>query len=377
MASYKKLKTGWQYRISYKNEAGKYATKSENGFKTQSAAKAVAEPLELMLRSGRHNMDAAKIPFVDYFWRWFELYKKNSVSEKTATHYKQTKAHISDFFGKVPIGDINEDNYQSFINNFGQTHAKETTSKLNTHCRSCFKRAVRKGALQFDPSENVIVIGNVLPKAEQTKFLNETEYFAFIREILNGIKKYDASRHLIILSLASGVRFSEAAGLTWDNINFVNNTIRIDKTWDFSNQQFAPTKNESSTRTITLDDITLKHLKEYRKNQLQHKQLNNKNNLVFVTLDGTPPTNNSVNKAIKRALVRAGISTIITHHGLRHTHVSILIHKRVNIKYISRRVGHQNVTTTYDKYSHVIDEMEQIESSLVSDIMISAYSNAK
>lgn len=77
----------------------------------------------------------------------------------------------------------------------------------------------------------------------------------------------------------------------------------------------------------------------------------------------------SVNKSLKHALKRAGIAKRITHQGLRHSHVSLLLFKGINIKYISRRVGHSDVSTTLNKYSHIIDEMEQLESQKVNELL--------
>ena len=59
----------------------------------------------------------------------------------------------------------------------------------------------------------------------------------------------------------------------------------------------------------------------------------------------------------------------ITCHGLRHTHASILLFKGVNVKYISRRLGHKNIIITLQTYSHFLDEMEQKESRQVDATM--------
>lgn len=66
----------------------------------------------------------------------------------------------------------------------------------------------------------------------------------------------------------------------------------------------------------------------------------------------------------------------ITCHGLRHTHASMLLFKGVNIKYVSRRLGHKDIVTTLQTYSHIMDEMEQKESRQV-DITMKELYNAK
>lgn len=377
MASFKKLRTGWQYRVSYKDDSGEYRTKSENNFRTKKDAEAAAYALELMLKKGL-RLEAGKIPFCDYFKNWFELYKKESVSEKTASHYLQSYDHIKSYFGTTPIADITEDSYQSFLNKFGATHAKETAAKLNVHCKSCFKKAVKAGVIPHNPGEDAVVTGSVLPKDERKKYLSEANLKKVLTALLDNMGPTDASRHLILFSLASGVRFSEALGLTWDCINFDKATVRINKTWDSAKNDFGPTKNEASNRLITIDQKTLSLLKTFHETQL--KRGVKYKDLVFLSYRSELPSNNAVNTSLRRAIKRAGASPVITHHGLRHTHVSLLLHKKLNIKYISRRIGHASVSTTYDDYAHIIDEMEQTESKATSEVIESLYTqdtNAK
>ncbi|WP_313803744.1 tyrosine-type recombinase/integrase [Cytobacillus sp.] len=63
----------------------------------------------------------------------------------------------------------------------------------------------------------------------------------------------------------------------------------------------------------------------------------------------------------------------MTFHGLRHTHASLLLYQGINVKYISRRLGHNDIVTTLQTYSHIVDEMEQKESRLVDVTMEEVY----
>ncbi|WP_311769611.1 tyrosine-type recombinase/integrase [Listeria rocourtiae] len=98
-----------------------------------------------------------------------------------------------------------------------------------------------------------------------------------------------------------------------------------------------------------------------------------KNNLVFVSMsDFLPITNNAVNKTLKKFCGKIKAKAI-TSHGLRHSHASVLLYKGINIKYIYRRLGHKDIVTTLQTYSHIIDELEQKESRLVDDVMAQLY----
>jgi integrase len=63
----------------------------------------------------------------------------------------------------------------------------------------------------------------------------------------------------------------------------------------------------------------------------------------------------------------------ITCYGLRHTHASMLLYKEVNIKYVSLHLGHKDIVTTLQTYSHILDEMEQKESRQVDVAMEELY----
>ena len=377
MASYKKLASGWQYRVSYKDPSGNYSTKSENGFATKKEAQLAAAKIEELLGKGK-SINGGKKVFIDYFRDWYTVYKEPFISHKTKKNYLLSIEICERYFKKMTFADITESKYQEFINQYSidpktkKERAKETVAKVNIHAKAVFKKALKSGIIHTDPTEDVIVGGYVKAQKEQVNYLSEKDQLKLTAELVKSLKPKEVSPYLLLFSLATGVRFSEAIGLTWDAINSKKGTVTIDKTWDLvETHDFAPTKNESSNRTITIDDFTLKYLDQLkvRQNELE---LNYKN-LVFSVLGEEPPTNNSVNQSLKRALKRAGINNTITHHGLRHTHISLLLHKGVNIKYISRRAGHKDVSTTLNKYSHIIDEMEQTESKKVNEVMHSTY----
>ena len=152
--------------------------------------------------------------------------------------------------------------------------------------------------------------------------------------------------------------------------------VTINKAWDFKDKNdFKATKTFDSKRTITIDEETLKYLKQlktYQNKIALATGLRNEKNLVFVNSKMEIVTNNAVNKTLKRLCRILGI-TEITCHGLRHTHASMLLYRGVNIKYISKRLGHGDVMTTYSIYSHIMDEMEQKESRAVDETMKDLY----
>ncbi|MFL2028130.1 tyrosine-type recombinase/integrase [Loigolactobacillus zhaoyuanensis] len=382
MASYKKISTGWQFRISYKKRDGTYGTKSGNNFRTKKAAEVAAHNLELELGKGL-KLEAGKEPFVTYLKRWYRLYKESSLRYKTKASYNYSIDRATEFFGLTPIEDITEDDYQAFLVDFGtgkevfkKPHAKETAAKIHTHLKSAFKKAVKQGIIIHNPAEDAKVVAGVAKKSEELKYLSLKD-----QELLRAVLTYkmrpnNPSRYICLLSLDTGLRISEVLGLTWDCVDFKNNMITVNKTWDYQNtKDFDKTKNPSSMRTIKVNALTLQRIVELKKYQEEsNRQFKD---LVFLTYQLLPPTDNAVNKTLKTYLKRAGIKTMITHHGLRHSHVSLLIHKGFDIQWISKRVGHENASTTINIYMHILDEMQQINDEKLELLAAEEFDNAK
>lgn len=374
MASFNKLKNGWQFRISY-YVGGKRYTKSKNGYKSKKEAQLAASELERLLHQG-NSLNAGEAVFIDYFKVWYETFRKGKLSWQNDRDIEISIRTAERFFKDVKIKDIDRVMYQQFLNDYGKDHATATVRKVHTYTRACLRDALNDGVIYKDPTYQVKAIGQLKGKDEELKFLNESEVFKLVKEIKSNLNPRYPSRYMILFGLGTGCRFSEVLGLTWDCVDFENNTITINKTWDYQEKHdFDKTKNDGSRRTIFVDKETLGFLYQL---QIQQKKrqfktgLRNKNNLVFIDDRMEPNSNNAVNKTLRRICKNAGI-TSVTFHALRHTHASMLLYQNVNIKYVSRRLGHIEITTTLQTYGHVLDEMEQRESSHVNQLMSKIY----
>nr|WP_246066978.1 site-specific integrase [Cytobacillus solani] len=176
------------------------------------------------------------------------------------------------------------------------------------------------------------------------KDLNRNMHQKFINEIAPNYATETVryiSRYIILFAIATGTRFSEILGLTWECVDLVNQTVTINKTWDAKyKNDFSDTKNYSSKRTITIDKETrdlLSILKHEQKVLAAKTGLRNKKNLCFINSKFELVTNNAVNKTLKSLCHKVGIKEI-TCHGLRHTHASMLLYQGINVRYISRHL---------------------------------------
>ena len=160
----------------------------------------------------------------------------------------------------------------------------------------------------------------------------------------------------ILLVAKTGMRFSEALAITPADFDFSRQTLSISKTWDYKGDGgFLPTKNKSSVRKIQIDWQIIVKFSELVKGLPEDKP-------IFVGPDKI--YNSTVNDVLTRHCKACGIS-VISIHGLRHTHASLLLFAGVSIASVARRLGHASMTTTQKTYLHIIQELENKDVDLV------------
>lgn len=358
MASFQKRGKTWQYCVYDKSEQIR-----KGGFKTKKEAQIAAAEVEAELAKGIVPNLKPHL-FVDYFELWLKRYKGN-IRGNTLARYKNTLETLRNKFEGVNIQGITKQSYQDFLNEYGKDHAKDTTRKLNTHVRACVKDAIDEGLIRIDFTRSAVITG--LPgKKDNEKHLNYDESQNLLKLVYERLDR-TPTYYLILLALTSGLRFGELVGLTRKDFNFANSTINIDKTWGYTNKMhsgFGPTKNDESVRVIKIDSITMGVFKK-----VFDSTPDNILRLVFYSPESKYHviTNNTVNKLLQKLCKEIGTDPI-TIHGLRHTHASILLYKNVSLYYVSERLGHGDIETTLDTYSHVIKELRQRDEEMSSGV---------
>ena len=153
----------------------------------------------------------------------------------------------------------------------------------------------------------------------------------------------------------TGMRFSEALALTPKDFDLSRQMLSVSKTWDYKNHTgFLPTKNKSSVRKIPLDWQTVMQFAELVK-RLPEDEPIFVNGRIY---------NSTINSILARHCKEVDVP-IISIHGLRHTHASLLLFAGVSIASVARRLGHSNITTTQKTYLHIIQELESKDIDLI------------
>lgn len=284
--------------------------------------------------------------FKDYFEEWIELYKVGAVREITLQKYYITLQRVSELAPDLEIGQLDRRSYQALLNEYALTHEKQTTMDFHHQLKGAILDAVDEGILDKNPTRKIIIKGKI-PREKKPKFLNQFEVQALLKNLQ--LTEQISWDWFIFLIAKTGLRFSEALALTPNDFDFSNQQAIVDKTWDYKRTKgsFQPTKNESSKRKIQLDWQTAMQFSQLIKNMESDQPIFVKGR-VF---------NSTVNNRLKKICMQADIP-IITIHGLRHTHASLLLFAGVSIASVARRLGHSSMITTQETYLHIIQELE-------------------
>lgn len=291
--------------------------------------------------------------FHDYYGQWIKIYKEGAVREVTLKKYYMTYSWVTKLAPELRLCDMNRVAYQQLLNGYALDHEKQTTMDFHHQLKSAIIDAVDEGLIDKDPTRKAIIKGKN-PRAKKKKYLNQFELHTLLASLnLHSVVNWD---WLILLIAKTGIRFSEALAVTPQDFDFSHQMLSINKTWDYKGKGgFLPTKNHSSVRKVQIDWQTVMQFSELVKKMEPDKPI-----FAFKT----KIYNSTINGILARHC-RNNDLPVISIHGLRHTHASILLFAGVSIASVARRLGHSSMTTTQKTYLHIIQELENKDVDLV------------
>lgn len=291
--------------------------------------------------------------FADYYAQWVHVYKEGAIRKVTLDKYLMTQTWLYKLIPELKMCDLTRIAYQQLLNDYAECHERQTTMDFHHQLKGAILDAVDEGLIDRDPTRKVIIKGKT-PAEKKIKYLNQFELHTLLLNLnLDNEINWD---WFILLVAKTGMRFSEALALTPKDFDFSHQSLSISKTWDYKGKGgFLPTKNKSSVRKIQIDWQTVVQFSELVKNLPQDKP-------IFVTKERV--YNSTVNDILERHCNAAGVP-VISVHGLRHTHASILLFAGVSVGSVARRLGHASMTTTQKTYLHIIHELENQDVDLV------------
>jgi integrase len=224
------------------------------------------------------------------------------------------------------------------------------------HAHRVLGKALRDAERDGLVTRNVCRLQNA-PRVGDREMVIVQNVPGFLAKLLS-----DASSRLYVagmLALFTGMRLSEVLALRWGRIDLDGKRLAVREALEPAKGGvgFKTPKTKAGRRDITLPDILVGALREYRRAQLQVRVQFGLGRmpddaLLFAQLDGGPLNPSNVSSDWGEFAGRVGIPEI-TFHGLRHTHASQLIASGVDIVTISKRLGHAKPSVTLAIYAHM------------------------
>ena len=286
--------------------------------------------------------------FCNYYEKWITIYKEGAIRNSTMQKYKLTSRWLKKIAPNLKIREINRITYQEILNKYAENHERQSTMDFHHQLKAAILDAVDEGLISKDPTRKAIIKGKA-PREKKVKYLNQFELQKLISDL--DLKNEINFDWLIYLVAKTGLRFSEALAITPKDFDFPRQILTVDKTWNYKESGgFEPTKNKSSERKVQLDWQTVIQFSELIKEMEEDKP-------IFIS---KKIYNSTINDILKRHCNNVGIS-VISIHGLRHTHASILLYAGVSIASVAHRLGHASMSTTQKTYLHIIQELENTD----------------
>ena len=273
-----------------------------------------------------------------------------STALKTAeSNYKN---HIQPVFGFREMASIKSIEIQKFLVKKEKELANSSIIKLFTLMNQIYKMMIRWDELKTNPLDGV---QKPSPNYKEKQTWTKEECHKF----LSVAQEYQ-SYIVFWLALQFGLRFSEALGLKWDNLDFENKVLRIEQAYHEREKELGRLKTKSSRRSIPISDQQVEFLKRFKEEQTP------KSDIVAANSQGDFLMKRNVRRAMNRICERAGVKKI-TFHELRHTHATLMLEMNEHVKIVQQRLGHVKAETTINIYSHVRPQVHHDSAQRFSD----------
>lgn len=347
-------------------------TKTVHGTKKEAEielAKFVADVQNGMVIEGK------SLKFSEFTEIWKRDYGSKELAPSTYKRYcRMLETRLLPYFGHFYVNKIKPTDIMQFYDllskdtqlvrkkdNEGNKTLKPLSGKtiLEHHrlLRAMLHKAVYWQVIVSNPAERVQP-----PKAKKPKrkYYDDDQCKILLENLEQLDEEQIKYKTAIILTVFTGVRLGELMGLEWNDIDFRNGIVSINR----SSQYLADTgvftkvpKTESSIREVAIPDFVISLLEEYKLWYDEQKSLYGElwinSNRLFVQADGKPMHPSTISKWFVKFIGQIGLP-VINFHGLRHTNATLLIAQNIDVAVVAARLGHAQITTTFNFYVHPI-----------------------
>jgi integrase len=302
---------------------------------------------------------------------WFALVATNRYAENTQDTYRHfIDRHIRPIVGNITLSDLKGRDVQGIFNAMAARGlSSNTRRKVYSMLSIALDCAVSWGLVEVNPMSHL-----EMPRREKPEIraLSREEVTSLLAATDKGLLP-EYFRTAVI----TGMRPGEQAGLRWEDVDPVACTISVQRslTWKKGGKSWTlkPPKTSKSRREITISKSLVSSLMELKERQdglrvsagasyIDH-------GFIFADDAGSPLTLAAIRHPFKEALHVAGFSKNIRLYDLRHTSATLLLKAGENVKVVSERLGHVNISITLDLYAHVLPGMQRDAANRLEELL--------
>ena len=336
-------------------------------------------------------IDGKSLKFSEFTEIWKRDYGSKELAPSTYKRYcRMLETRLLPYFGHFYINKIKPTDIMQFYDllnkdtqlvrkksNNGKKTLKPLSGKtiLEHHrlLRAMLHKAIYWQLIVSNPAERVQPPKAMKPKRryyddEQCKVLLEN-----LTELGEEQIKYKVA---IILTIFTGVRLGELMGLEWQDVDFKTGIVSINRSSQYLADKGVYTKTpktESSIREVAIPDFVVSLLEEYKlwydDQKSFYGELWTNSNRLFVQADGKPMHPSTISKWFVKYVAQIGLP-VINFHGLRHTNATLLISQNIDVAVVAARLGHAQITTTYNFYVHPIISHNKIAGNVLQNLLL-------
>lgn len=316
---------------------------------------------------------ATKTTFEEWLNYWLNEIVKPEVKPGTYDYYEYLiRVHITPELGKAQLKEITTETLDRFYNRKKQekkqrggtgTLSKKIVGDIRKVIGMALKKAVIKKKIGVNPNDYTEPIGKDEPEIE---YLTPDEIVDFLDKI-----SADFWYNAFVTALGTGLRAGELVALQWKDIDLNGGFIKVSQSFARVNtyQTEGPKTNlivqtpktKKSIRKVPLPLDVVKILKNQQAKQREYKgnviDLNGED-YVFAWPDGRIVDPNYLSKHFKKLVKRLKLKNV-HFHCLRHSYASMLLANGEELKVIQDNLGHKDIKTTSNMYTHVMDELKE------------------
>ena len=331
--------------------------------KTQKEADTKAAELRNQIKKGLDLFQT------NTFGAWMDSWLESKKVRLTEAQYKDTQARCKYFeeLRDIKLSDIRPVHFQEVIDNIAQENphtGRPSSHRLLAEMKSIavqiVNHAVENRVTDYNPAQYIkihcVAVPNerrALTKEEQIRVINTPH----------------RAQTAAMIMMFAGLRRGELTVLTWNDVDLIEKTISITKSYDFKNSKVKTPKTKSGNRVVFIPDVLCEYLEQIPKNNIlvfpsangtrmtstAWKRLWESYMLEMDLQYGTPIKKQSKYAPVKRTLTIQPFSP----HCLRHTYCTLLYESGVDVLVAKEQMGHADVQTTLSIYTHLSNEHQR------------------